>query len=61
MQASAFSKEEANMTTSNNLAAWQLAAKGDIDVRDAPMYTVNEDEILIKVSLCAVPSVGLGQ
>jgi len=39
------------MTTSTNLAAWQLAAKGDLDVREAPMYTVNGDEILIKVSL----------
>jgi hypothetical protein len=38
------------MTASNNLAAWQLAAKGDLDVREAPMYTVNEDEVLIKVS-----------
>jgi hypothetical protein len=39
------------MTTSTNLAAWQLAAKGDLDVREAPMYRVNGDEILIKVSL----------
>jgi hypothetical protein len=38
------------MTTSTNLAAWQLAAKGDLDVKEAPMYTVNEDEVLIKVS-----------
>jgi len=38
------------MTSSTNLAAWQLAAKGDLDVREAPMYTVDEDEILIKVS-----------
>lgn len=39
------------MTTSANLAAWQLAAKGDLNVGEAPMYTVEEDEILIKVSL----------
>jgi hypothetical protein len=38
------------MTTPTNLAAWQLAAKGDLDVNEAPMYEVNEDEILIKVS-----------
>lgn len=46
-----FSKNLANMTTSTNLAAWQLAPKGDLEVRDAPMYKVDEDEILIKVSL----------
>ena len=45
------------MTTSNNLAAWQPGAKRDLDVRDAPMYMVNEDEILIKVS--SLPSVPL--
>jgi hypothetical protein len=45
-----FSNNPANMTSSTNLAAWQLAAKGDLDVREAPMYTVDEDEILIKVS-----------
>jgi len=38
------------MTTSTNLAAWQLAAKGDLDVKEAPMYEVNGDEILTKVS-----------
>lgn len=38
------------MATVNNLAAWQLAAKGDLVVQEAPMYTVNEGEVLIKVS-----------
>jgi hypothetical protein len=38
------------MSTSTNLAAWQLAAKGDLDIKEAPIYEVNGDEILIKVS-----------
>ena len=46
---SRFSNNLANMTTSTNLAAWQLAAKSELDVRDAPMYTVDGDEVLIKV------------
>ncbi len=38
------------MSTSTNLAAWQLAAKGDLLVKEAPMYSVDGDEILIQVS-----------
>jgi hypothetical protein len=43
------------MTISTNFAAWQLAAKGDLDVKEAPMYEVIEDEILIKVSSLPSP------
>jgi hypothetical protein len=35
------------MTT--NLAAWSPSPKGDLVVKEAPMYSVEGDEILIKV------------
>ena len=34
----------------SNLAAWSPSPKGDLEIKEAPMYTVQGDEILIKVS-----------
>lgn len=34
-----------------NLAAWSPSPKGDLEVKEAPMYSVQGDEILIKVSI----------
>ena len=34
---------------SSNLAAWSPSPKGDLEIKEAPMYTVEADEILIKV------------
>jgi len=34
-----------------NTAAWILSPKGDLVVKEAPMYEVHGDEILIKASL----------
>ena len=35
----------------SNLAAWSPSPKGDLEIKEAPMYTVQGDEILIKVSI----------
>jgi hypothetical protein len=43
-------KDQANMSVPSNFAAWSLEPRGDLVVRDAPMYTVEDEEILIKVS-----------
>jgi hypothetical protein len=37
------------MSSPQNLAAWQLEAKADLEIKEAPYYEVKEDEILIKV------------
>jgi hypothetical protein len=37
------------MTTAKNFAAWSPGPKADLEVREAPMYVVDGDEILIKV------------
>jgi hypothetical protein len=34
----------------SNLAAWSPAPKADLEVKDAQLYTVTGDELLIKVS-----------
>lgn len=32
-----------------NLAAWSPSPKGHLEVKEAPMHSIQEDEILIKV------------
>jgi hypothetical protein len=34
---------------SKNLAAWSPSPKGDLEVKEAPLYEVHDDEILIQV------------
>jgi hypothetical protein len=32
-----------------NFAAWSPSPKGDLEIKEAPLYSVQGDEILIKV------------
>ena len=44
---------------SANFAAWSPSPKGDLEVKEAPMYSVQGDEILIKASEPSVQYVRL--
>jgi len=39
------------MSNPQNLAAWLQAPKADLEIKEAPIYSVSGDEILIKVRL----------